>query len=472
MKLYDVIIIGAGPAGMFTAQYILKNTKYAQVLLVDKGNSAEERKCVGECGSCTRKDRCSILCGVGGAGLFSDGKLVLDLHAGGRLDAVSILTEQEKKDLTSYIVETLKSYDGVSEMGPSISSEEKEEWRNKLKKEGLNIRHYDVLHMGTNNLQHITMNFIEDLQMNPRFTLKTKCEITEIRNTSDKKTILYEKNGEIYITENVVFAVGKTGSNWLKEVFESEQIHFLKIKTYIGIRLEASHDSIKKLFQYSFDPKIWAYYGDQKVKTHCFCRHGEVISSNYMGYPIIGGHTRYTKNNVVLEDSISKKSNFNVLMSVDSGENKILDILDKMKRLNPDGGIVQSLSDFLHPERQAQSMYMYKKNRYAYGDIRSILDELDNSGEKIADFIMRLGKIIAGIVNDDNLVYAPALEWFMDSVEVDEHMETTHKGWFAVGDGAGLSQGIVHAAATGIIAADEICSRMEGGDWCLQESFI
>lgn len=461
MKYYDVIIIGAGPAGIFTAQYILKNTKQAKVLLVDKGNYAEQRKCIGDCSICDRKDSCNVLCGVGGSGLFSDGKLVLDLHAGGRLDAISNLTEDEKKKLTRYIVETLKGYDGVSKMGPSISTAEDEKWQKLLKKEGLTIRHYDVLHMGTNNLQHITMNFIEDLKKNSRFTLKTNSEIVKVDDAPNGESILCEKNGEKFITSNAVFAIGKTGSDWLKQIFTKNSIHFLKTKTYVGIRLETSHDLIQKLFQYSFDPKIWAFYGNQKVKTHCFCRHGEVICSNYMGYPVIGGHTRYTENNIVQKENISPKSNFNVLVSTDVSKEEILKVLEKMKELNPDGGLVQRLSDFLYAKNERKNKTLKREDRYVYGDVRGLLDEIDNIGEKISDFIMRLGKIVPGVTCEKNLVYAPALEWFMDSVEVDEHMETAHKSWFAVGDGAGLSQGIVHAAATGIIAAHEICLRME-----------
>lgn len=127
--------------------------------------------------------------------------------------------------------------------------------------------------------------------------------------------------------------------------------------------------------------------------------------------------------------------------------------------MNSNGGVVQYLLDFLHYERKGKSGDL--KKYYVYGDLRSILDELDHAGEKIADFIIHMSKIFPGILDSENLVYGPALEWLMDSVEVDHYMETSHKNWFAVGDGAGLSQGIVHAAATGIIAAHELCRRME-----------
>ena len=459
MKYYNIVIIGAGPAGMFTAYYILKNSNVAKVLLVDKGSISVERKCCGQCAKCLNRKNCSVLCGVGGAGLFSDGKLVMDLHAGGKIDAISTLSEKEKKNLTDYIVKTLKKYDGVSELSPEISETELNTWKDRFEKEGLSIRHYDVLHMGTNNLCHITTNFIKDLLNNPRFSLKSGSEVTDIYDAEDQKSSICMKNGERYLTSCVVFSVGKTGSEWLKKIFLKNHISCLKTKTYIGVRLETSHDSVKELFKYSFDPKIWSYYGNQKVKTHCFCRHGEIICSNYMGYPVIGGHTRFTENNHVSEKYLSQKTNFNVLISTNAEKKEILRILDKLKNLNSNGGVVQYLLDFLHYERKGKSGDL--KKCYVYGDLRSILDELDHAGEKIADFIIHMSKIFPGILDSENLVYGPALEWLMDSVEVDHYMETSHKNWFAVGDGAGLSQGIVHAAATGIIAAHELCRRME-----------
>ena len=418
MKYYNIVIIGAGPAGMFTAYYILKNSNVAKVLLVDKGSISVERKCCGQCAKCLNRKNCSVLCGVGGAGLFSDGKLVMDLHAGGKIDAISTLSEKEKKNLTDYIVKTLKKYDGVSELSPEISETELNTWKDRFEKEGLSIRHYDVLHMGTNNLCHITTNFIKDLLNNPRFSLKSGSEVTDIYDAEDQKSIICMKNGERYLTSCVVFSVGKTGSEWLKKIFLKNHISCLKTKTYIGVRLETSHDSVKELFKYSFDPKIWSYYWNQKVKTH-----------------------------------------FNVLISTNAEKKEILRILDKLKTLNSNGGVVQYLLDFLHYERKGKSGDL--KKCYVYGDLRSILDELDHAGEKIADFIIHMSKIFPGILDSENLVYGPALEWLMDSVEVDHYMETSHKNWFAVGDGAGLSQGIVHAAATGIIAAHELCRRME-----------
>lgn len=460
MRHYSVAIIGAGPAGIFTAYYILNNSTTANVLLVDKGPGTQNRTCCENCQSCPFRSRCNVLCGVGGAGLFSDGKLVLDLHSGGKIDAIASLTEIEKVRLKDYIVETLKKYDGVSEMGPDLTAEKQKSWEERFKKQGLSVRHYDVLHMGTSNLQHITQNFINDLLKSPRFTLRTDCQITDICDIENQESILCTKGGEKFVAANVVFSVGKTGSGWLRNIFEGKKIPFLKTKTYIGIRLEASHDSIKELFEYSFDPKIFAFYGEKKVKTHCFCRQGDIRCSNYMGYSVIGGHSKFTANNTIPIGENLDMSNFNVLVSTDVEKKEIINLLGEMADLNPNGGIVQRLSDFLYPEKSGRIFEVDNMKRCKSGNVRAILDSFDHMGEIISDFIIRMGKVVPGVAYGGNLVYAPALEWFMDSVKVNSHMETIHKGWFAVGDGAGLSQGIVHAAATGIIAANEICLRM------------
>lgn len=459
MNHYNVAIIGAGPAGLFAAHYILKHSTPASVILIDMGKAVQDRTCCGSCHSCADSARCGILCGVGGSGLFSDGKLILDLHSGGKLDAITSLSEQKRAQLKQEIVETLKRHDGKSEPGPNPSEQEREAWRERFASQGLHIKHYDVLHMGTANLHHITKGFAAELCENPRLTLKLGCEVVELENAPQGRSILHTNGGASFSAEHVVFAVGKTGSRWLNKLFREHKIGFCREKTYIGVRLETSHAAIQELFAYSFDPKIWAYYQNRKVKTHCFCRHGDIVCTNYMGFPIVGGHTRFTKKNDTSFCQPSQKGNFNVLVSTERSDSDLLRLLSRFREIHPDGVVVQSLLRFLHPETP-ETEACAGAARSKAGNIRKILDGLDATGAIISDFIQRLGKIAPGILGEDSLVYAPALEWFMDRIEVDPNMETSHRGWFAVGDGAGLSQGIVHSAATSIIAAEEICRRI------------
>lgn len=446
MTNYDVAIIGAGPAGLFAAYHILERTQRAAVALIDMGRAAQERVCCGNCSSCRERDRCAILCGVGGGGLFSDGKLVLDIHSGGKLDAVSHLNETEKEALKNFIVRTLRRFDGKSESSPKVSTEERMRWQERCRNAGLEIKHYDVLHMGTENLCHITTGFAAEIDKNPRVSFYLGCRIMQVEHRLDGGSVLYAEDGRALAAKQVIFAVGKTGSGWTRELFEQNGIAFRPEATYLGVRLEVPHTALEELFSYSFDPKIWAYYGERKVKTHCFCRHGEIVCSSYMGYPVVGGHTRFTaKNGTQFQP---QKANFNVLASTHREREEICSILRRFSQLNPDGVSVQELSEFLCAGQAGDT-------------VRCILDELDGSGAIIADFILRLGKIAPGILRSGR-VYAPALEWFMDSVQVDSNMETSCRGWFAVGDGAGLSQGIVHSAATSMIAAEAVCRRIEG----------
>lgn len=456
---YDVAIIGAGPAGLFAAHYILEHSKALSIALIEKGNAVQKRKCNKDCHVCTEKERCNILCGIGGSGLFSDGKLILDLHSGGKLDTITNLSEEKREYLKTEIVRILKEHDGKSELSPHISVDQQKLWKKRFNAEKLHIKHYDVLHMGTENLYHITKKFANKICENSRVSLKLNCEVVQLKNISNNRTILFTNNGEIFSAQNVIFAVGKTGSSWLDDLFRENGIGIVKEKSYIGIRVETDQTSIKKLFEYSFDPKIWAYYGSRKVKTHCFCRHGTIICTNYMGFSIVGGHTRFTENNHVCQSS---RGNFNILVSTERSSKDILHVLEQFRQANPDGIVVQGLLEFMDSENgRAIGNDKVIYNRSRTGNIRKILDDFDSTGTIISDFILRISKIVPGILSDNSLIYAPAIEWFMNSVEVNSNMETSHKGWFAVGDGAGLSQGIVHAAATSMIAAEEICRRIK-----------
>ena len=460
MEKFDVAIIGAGPAGLFAVHQILKCSPSATVLLVDTGKWSQDRACCGNCNICNDKDDCDILCGFGGGGLFSDGKLVLDLHSGGKLDAITALGEQQLEELTREIVDTLKKHDGLSEPSPPITGEMQEKWEHICNDAKLKIKHYDVLHMGTENLHHISMNFVNAICSSSQVTCVQNCQITQVITASNGSSILHSRAGDMFAADSVIFSVGKTGSDWLRCLFDRENISFNKEVTYLGVRIEVPQSALDELFEYSFDPKIWAFYDGRKVKTHCFCRHGNIISTNYMGFKIVGGHTQFTAKNGISSDKLSHKANFNVLASTDRSIQEIRTVLKAFTQLNPAGPVVQDLFSFLTNNSTFGQNDLICDAKNQVGNIREILDTLDSTGTIIADFILRIGHIAPRVLSRESLIYAPALEWYMDSVNVDSNMETSHRGWFAVGDGAGLSQGIVHSAATGIIAAKEICRRM------------
>lgn len=460
MKKYDVAIIGAGPAGLFAALTILKNSRNKTILLVDKGKQVSDRKCCKDCLICSARNCCDVLCGVGGSGLFSDGKLVLDLHSGGKLDSIASLSDKKRHELEESIIRTLKDHDGQSEASPLVSEERCQYWKYQCKNAGLEIKRYDVLHMGTSNLQHITKNLADDICKDSRIQLRTDYCIEKIERDIHGVSTLISTEGEAVQSKHVIFAVGKTGSEWLKKALSKFNVAFYKENTYLGVRLEVPNYAVQRIFSYSFDPKIWAYYDDRKVKTHCFCRNGEVICTNYMGYPVVGGHTPFTKKNGIPDDLQSPAGNFNILVSTKRSNADIISLLESTRQLNPAGILVQSLQNYLNPDQNDSETYIESK-KVVKANIRQLLDSFDSIGTIIADFILRLSRLFPDIINSNSKVYAPSIEWYMDSVVVSKYMETSQPDWFTVGDGAGISQGIVHSAATSIIAAEEICRRMK-----------
>lgn len=448
MGNFDVIIIGAGPAGLFTAHYLLNHSN-AHVLLLEKGYDTNSRGCIQNCSNCIVHDKCSVLCGVGGAGLFSDGKLVLDLNAGGHLDSVSTISNREKQALSAQIEKTLRKYDGKSEDGPSFNQEKSLDFIQRFNSCGFDIKYYGVTHIGTDNLKRIIFNFIADLKRHSNFHLLTGTQVINIERTG-KKTIVLTNKGESFSTDFLVFAVGKTGSSWMQDLFDRYQIEHQQTQTYIGIRLETKQEYLQELFTYSFDPKIWTHINGHKVKTHCFCRHGDIICTNYLGVPIVGGHTKATNRNMPLEQ-VSERSSFNILVSINNSTDEIKRVLDRFGEKKRTGLSKQTLGEFMGECSSSSDSF------------RGILNDLGRSGDCIAVFISALNQVVPGVSSPQNTVYAPALEWFMDSVQVDQNMETSQNRWYAIGDGAGLSQGIMHSAATGVIAAKDICSRLNCG---------
>lgn len=459
MKKVNVAIIGCGPAGLFAAKTLLRKSEDISIVIFDKGPERSKRICIHDCKNCPSHDRCNMLCGIGGAGLYSDGKLVGDLHAGGRITRITHMSDDELEGLSEEITDTLRRYDGLAVEGPHPDKAHKKELKTLLNNYGLDIKFYDVTHMGTINMENLIVRFKNDLESKPNITIRTLCEAVDIKHHNDHSDLIIKNQTgatEYYTADFVLFAVGKTGSSWLRSTLGSYGVEYIPTRTYLGVRIEMPQDYARDLFAISFDPKIWTYYDDNKVKTHCFCRKGSITYSNYMGFPVVGGHTAYTERNIPEYTRLPDKCNFNILSTFDEEHTSVKTILEDFRQYNPDGLVVQTMHDFLNAENGTDNRMIINEIHCRYGNIMRELDRCDHVGSRIAAFIKQLSNIIPGILQRSNLVYAPSVEWIMDSIKVSEDMETSCNGWFVAGDGAGLSQGIVHAGATGTIAAEGI----------------
>lgn len=467
-EVFDVAVVGGGPAGLFAVKHLLEGAGAQKILLLEMGAKVADRRCPADHLGCKDCRICAVVSGLGGAGLQSDGKLVLDLSAGGYLQDFTDLSPSERADLVRTIRDTLLAFDGKSEEGPQLSDAEKHQVNNTFEAAGFSIKLYDVLHMGTENLRKIASGLVSYLETpNPAFnsTLKieTRNEVTSLKRSSVGFE-LRTRHG-LRRARKVIIAVGKSGAPHFWPLLVGMGVETVQRPTWVGVRVEADYKCTRELMAISFDPKISQVVGQNRVKTHCFCRNGSMLIMKYRGAVLVGGHSLYTSRNVdeifAFRDLTGSRDtiNFNVLASKYMSQETVDELLNSFTRAVGKTIAVQDMRSFLDTEAPLPNAKVPVGNGVLAetADIRSILDRYGGAGSSIALFLKNLARLYPGIISPHNRVFSPSLEWDFGSLAVSPDMETSVPGLFAVGDGAGLSQGIVHAAATGILAAMKIC---------------
>lgn len=457
----NIAIIGSGPSALFTAKTILENSQNLNVYIYERGKSPCSRMCHIEASYCKMCTYCNVINGGGGSGLFSDGKLVLDLASGGKSSGINRLSSNEQESIINIIKRTFERFDGVSEFKSAPSYKEQALYNNIFEQQNLKVKYYSVMHMGTYNLFRITQNFINYLveAFGNRIVFNFETDVIDIMKDDNGEYQLVTDRGKEHFS-TVVVAVGKAGSHWLNLVLQKFGCEFIKHDYFFGVRIETSSLNIKDLLKFSFDPKIYRLVNGRKIKIHCVCRNGDIRPYNYNGILFVGGHSPYTKNN--LDFFKMDRANFNVMLSFDKTKLPTGELLGQLQHIAEQRILAQRWGDFVANRKTSMWGKLVPKNEkiVCNENIREIIDHIDSDfSDIIVDFINSLSKINEGIADFDNIIYAPAIEWDMDTVVVDDHMETSQRNIFTVGDGAGISQGIVYSSATGIIAGREIVSR-------------
>lgn len=460
MSKYNVAIIGMGPAGLFAIKTILEQNSCISVLVLEQGTDTTHRKCPADTGTCQQCAHCAIVSGAGGAGMFSDGKLVLDLNFGGNSRHIEQLSPDKKKELCNNIQETLKKYDGVSEFNSLPNYDEREAISRRFRERDLNIKFYPVLHMGTQNLGNITKNFVNALtnRYSDRLTILYESKVQAIEKKSNG-FVIRDKGGRTFESTYVITAVGKNGAGWNKKILQPLGCHFIANRAYYGVRVEVPAESMQSLLTRTFDPKIFRMYNDgSKMKIHCVCKEGRIRMYRYRKNVLVGGHSPYTEFNASIEKY--SMSNFNVLLSCDKKDTDLSAMLQEFHDTAPLKMLVQSYEDFKN-NTVTCSTNVSEDTIMQRGNIRHILEKYGDFAGKFVQFMSDLAGICPGIEGEKTLLYGPVMEWTMDKMVLKNCFETECANLFAVGDGAGISQGIVYAGATGILAAAEICRRFE-----------
>ncbi len=451
----DVLIIGAGPAGLFAANELADKLK---VIVVDKGRDLKGRQCValinGKCKKCLP---CNITGGLGGAGGLSDGKLNLRPDIGGNLE--EFVTSEEAWSIIHEIDQIFLKH-GASEELYSPDKDEVSPILREAAASGINFIPIVQRHMGSDRTPPIINSIKEELEeKGVLFLLETEV-LDIIVGDKVEGAKLKNKEGSFIVNCNYLIAApGRIGAKWLSDQTKKLDIPVKHNPVDVGVRVEIPQIVMDYVTNINWDPKfhIITKTYDDFVRTFCVCNHGFVVEEVYDDFMGVNGHS--------MRDKVSENTNFAFLVRVELTEpientsDYAFSIATIANTLGGGKPLLQRLGDLRKGRRSTwrrleRSNVVPTFNCVTPGDIAMALPH--RVVVDIIEGLEALDKVMPGIASDSTLLYAPEIKLYAMRLEMDKNMKTRIDGLYAAGDGAGVSRGIVGAAATGIIAARDI----------------
>ena len=461
MKKYDVVIVGAGPAGLFCAYELINNNPKLKVALIDKGRKADTRMCPMKVngGKCLNCNPCQIMSGYGGAGTFSDGKLNF-IPKLGKSDLFKYMSQSEAYKLIDDTEEIFTKFKMDSEVYPSNMDEAKE-IQKEVAKTGARLLIIKQKHLGSDKLPTYIKEFTDYLE-NKGIEIYENTDVIDIvsKNEHDHEVIAKNKKEELtFNTKNVVVAPGRTGAKWVQELADKYNIPYTSQSIEIGVRVEVRKEILEDITSVIYDPTIFIKtdtYTDE-IRTFCTNPGGYVTKENYYGFICVNGHS--------LKEVKSQNSNFAFISKIGLTEpvtntrlygESIARIANVLGDSKP---IVQCLRD-LKKGRRSDWKRINKgfieptlKDCVA-GDLALVLPHRIITN--ILEGLEKLDKIIPGVNNDETLLYGPEIKFFSNEIDTNNKFKLENYNIYFIGDGSGKAGNIVTAAATGLVAARDI----------------
>jgi len=462
-KNYDVIIIGGGPAGIFTALE-LTQSEGLKVLLIEKGKDISQRRCPvrDTGGSCVECQPCNLVCGLGGAGAFSDGKLVLSSEVGGHLG--EYLDEEHTAGLIKYVDELYLKFGASRKVyggNEAISKVSR-----KAVASGLRLIPMRVRHMGTENGFNV-LKAMQDYLM-PRLEFKLGAMASKVLVEDGTVKGVETEDGDEFLCKYLVLAPGREGADWLSRETGRLGLTVQHNPIDVGVRVEVPVSVMKKLTDVLYEVKLeyMSQSFNDRIRTFCMCPAGEVIMESTGGTdPVVtvNGHSYASRK--------SKNTNFALLVSTDFTKPFHEPIaygkyLARLANLLGGGVLVQRFGDLLEgrrstPERIEKGKMKPTLKSAAPGDLSFALPFRHLTG--LIEMLMAMDKLTPGVASPDTLLYGIEVKFYSLRPQLSSCLETEIRNLFAVGDGTGVSRGLVQASASGLVAAVEIMRRLEQG---------
>ncbi len=447
MAKYRVIIVGAGPAGIF-AVLTLRGAGVRDVLLVEQGEDIAGRK---------RETGRDILCGWGGAGAFSDGKLTLSPEIGGFLEEFI-----SRDELQRLLIEAdgIYLHYGAPKKTFGSPSEKTETLTFMAKQAGLEFIPTEIRHVGTENWAKILRKMREDL--GKEVTLRTKTRVKHLWAEEGMARGVELEDGQRLAADYVIAGPGRIGADWVKQEMKHLGLASSPNPVDIGVRIEAPAAILKDLTDTAYESKL-IYYSktfDDKVRTFCMNPYGEVVIEESNGIVTVNGHSYANK----------KTDNTNFAILVSSNFTEPFDdpinyggVIARLANLLGEGVIIQRLGDLMEgrrstPERIARCITRPTLPSATPGDLSFVLPY--RYLKDIMEMLEAMDKIAPGIFSHHTLLYGVEVKFYSNRISLSPRLESQVRNLFFIGDGAGITRGLLQASVSGIVAAREILTRV------------
>ena len=454
---YDVVIIGAGPGGIFSAYELMKQNKNLKIAVFEAGNPLSKRHCPidgDKIKTCIKCKTCAIMSGFGGAGAFSDGKYNITNDFGGTL--YEHIGKKDALDLMRYVDEINVAYGGQDTKMYSTAGTKFKKlcMQNKLKLLDASVRH-----LGTDINYVVLENLYAKLKKHVDFHFNTPVERLEV--LEDRYRII-TKNDTTDCSKCIV-SVGRSGSKWMEQICKELDIPTKSNRVDLGVRVELPAVIFSHLTDELYESKI--VYRTEKfednVRTFCMNPYGIVVNENTNGIVTANGHS--------YEDPSkqTENTNFALLVAKHFSEpfkdsNGYGESIARLSNMLGGGVIVQRFGDLVRGRRSTVARIeegMVRPTLAATpGDLSLVLPKRILDG--IIEMIYALDKIAPGTANDDTLLYGVEVKFYNMEVDIDENLESRYKGLYIIGDGSGVTHSLSHASASGVYVARQIVENL------------
>lgn len=453
---YDVIIVGAGPGGIFSAYELVKLSPALKVAVFEAGHALEKRHCPidgDKIKTCIGCKSCSIMSGFGGAGAFSDGKYNITNDFGGTL--YEYVGKKEAIELMKYVDGINMAYGGE---GTKMYSTAGTHFKKICLQNKLNLLDASVRHLGTDINFVVLENLYAELKDKVDFFFDTPVTSVELED-GGYKVVCGEQT---YGCEKCIVSVGRSGSKWMEKVCKELAIPTKSNRVDIGVRVELPAVIFSHLTDELYESKI--VYRTEKfednVRTFCMNPYGIVVNENTNGIVTVNGHSY---------EDVEKRTantNFALLVSKHFSEpfkdsNGYGESIARLSNMLGGGVIVQRFGDLVRGRRsntkRIEEGLVQPTLAATPGDLSLVLPKRILDG--IIEMIYALDKIAPGTANDDTLLYGVEVKFYNMEVDLDENLQSCHKGLYIIGDGSGVTHSLSHASASGVHVARQICGK-------------